>query len=310
MSYEEELKEINFKFKPKQMAALPGVTRQDREVIRYGGTDFYTNEKLRQKFIMSLLKTTPTKAHQTIINLVSDKIIIPAFLTSSTFSYYMKHGTDAEEESNFSGVYGFYSIRDKKIFVLIDAGYKLLGWVPDRHLAAVTLHECMHMVAKKNPTKFMRINIVPLFKYYAKFLELIFEMNGNDKKTITDWIMYIQGFEIKKNELKADVYAKKILKAVKPYTNQTDEQIDVRLTYIVNFTFGTYGTNGSKLVNVIAKYPVIYHKLMMTYQQAFRFKAKTTAYQEMFTVSEVICILASMELANNRYVSDSLDILL
>lgn len=311
MTHLENLKEISFKFQPKRMAALPGITKQDREIIKYGGVDFYTNEKLRQKFIMSLLKHTPTKAHKTIIDLINKKIIIPVFLTKSTFSWYLKNQRDPEQDEKFSGVYGFYTIKDKKIFILIDAGYKVLGWVPDHHLAGVTLHECMHMASKKNPTKFMRVNAVPLYKYYSVFLNYVFLMKDDDKKTILDWILYIHGFEIQKHGLDGKKYREKLMAAAKASRSTlSDEEIENRAKYITSYAFGTYGVDESKLLSIIRSYKNVYHGLMIAYQKAFRFRAKTTAYQELFTVSEVICMLASMELGKNRYVSDSLDILL
>ena len=81
------------------------------------------------------------------------------------------------------------------IIVLIDTSYKILTWVPDKHLASVTLHECMHMAAEKNQTKFTRINIVPLHQYYSNFLDITFDMKGNDKKSILDcFLQFCQCF--------------------------------------------------------------------------------------------------------------------
>jgi hypothetical protein len=311
MSYEDDLKEINFKYDMTEMATLPGITKQDREVIHYGGTDFYTNEKLRQKFILTLLKNTPSKSHKKIIELVNKKIIIPAFLTKSTLSYYLKNifgRTRADDK--FSGVYGFYAIKDKKIFVLIDTGYKILTWVPDRHLAAVTLHECMHMAEKKDPVKFMKVNAVPLYKYYSTFLDTIFDMKNNNKTSVLDWILYIRGFENKQHSLEVNEYANKILKAVKPYSKLPNGKIDIQIDNIITYAFKSYDANSSMLTRLIREYSHIYLALMNAYEKVFKFRAITTAYQELFTISEVICMLATMELGKNKYVSDTLDILL
>jgi hypothetical protein len=314
MSYEDDLKEINFKYTQNEMATTPGITKKDREVIKYGGVEFYTNEKLRQKFIMTLLKNTPTKSHKTIIKLINEKIIIPAFLTKSTLSYYLKHfftSQETQEKKNkFYGAYGFYAIKDKKIFVLIDTGYKILTWVPDHHLAAVTLHESMHMAAKQDPTKFMRVNVVPLYQYYSNFLGKIFDMKGNDKKSILDWVMYIQGYESNKHTLKLDVYSDKILKAVKPYSKLSESEIEEKVSQIVHYTFKTHGANSSELRNTIRSYPNVYYSLMGAYQKAFKIKVDTIAYQELFTVSEVLSMLATTELGKNKYVSNTLDIIL
>lgn len=311
MSYLEDLKEISFKFKPKQMAALPGITKKDREVVKFSGVDFYTNENLRQKFIMSLMKHTPVKVHTTIEKLVEKKIIIPAFLTKSTFSWYVKNKLDPEQDDKMSGVRGFYIPKEKKIFVLIDAGYKVLGWVPDQYLAGVTLHECMHMAAKKDPKKFLQVNIKPLYDYYSTFLDYVFITNKNiDKADVVKWITYLYGFETRKNGLASGEYGTLIDKAVKSHTQLEHKEMVNRIIHIIKYTFGTYGANGSKLMNIIREQSNVYRALMTSYIKAFGFRPRTLAYQELFTPSEVICILATMELGKNRYVSDTLDILL
>ena len=186
MSYEHDLKEISFKFKPKQMAALPGVTKKDREIIRYNNVDFYTNETLRQKFIISLMKHTPAKSHKVIEKMINQKVLIPAFMTKSTFQWYVKNKLDPEQDNKFGGVLGFYIPTAKKIFVLIDAGYKVLGWVPDAHLAAVTLHECMHMAAKIDPRKFLRINIKPYFEFYSEFLKFVYNTKAVNREAVVE----------------------------------------------------------------------------------------------------------------------------
>lgn len=311
MDYLEKLKE--FKFKPKQMAALPGITKKDREVVKYSGVDFYTNEKLRRKFISSLMKHTPTKSHKTIIKLIEKKIIIPVFLTKSTFSFFRKHHRKAEEQNDkFSGVYGFYTIGDKKIFILIDAGYRVLGWVPDFFLAGVTLHECMHMAAIKNPIKFMKANTIPVYQYYSAFLDYIFYTKDSDKKTILNWIMYIYGFECGINKMTAENYENKLITAAKASKSVlSDEEIAIRAEIIFTFTVGTYQSTSAAFVSMVRKYPQVYNGLMKAYEKAFKFKViRTTAHQELTCISEVIGMLAVMELGGNKYVSNSLDILL
>ena len=312
MSYEEELlNEISFKFKPKQMASLPGITKKDREIIKYDGVEFYTNEKLRQKFILSLMKHTPTKSHNTIIKLINKKTIIPAFLTKSTFSWYVKNQLDTEQDDKMSGVRGFYSPRTKKIFILIDAGYKVLGWVPDQYLAGVTLHECMHMAAKVDPKKFLTTNIKPLYDYYSTFLDQVFITGKKfDREKVVKWIDYMYNFEIGKGKLSAGDYGMLIHNSVRPNTKLSKEEMINRVKYIIRYAFNTYGAGGSKLMNVIRENINVYRALMQSYKVAFRFTPRTLAYQELFTPSEVICILATMELGTNKYVSDSLDIIL
>ena len=309
MSYEHDLKEISFKFKPKQMAALPGVTKKDREIIRYNNVDFYTNETLRQKFIISLMKHTPAKSHKVIEKMINQKVLIPAFMTKSTFQWYVKNKLDPEQDNKFGGVLGFYIPNAKKIFVLIDAGYKVLGWVPDAHLAAVTLHECMHMAAKIDPRKFLRINIKPYFEFYSEFLKFVYNTKAVNREAVVEWVTYIHSFEIGKGKLNKDEYSKRMVAAIKEYTKLSEKDIQDRNNYIWSYVAGTFGSSGNQQMNVIRKYRNVYVALMQSYKKAFGFQARTLAYQEMFTPSEVICILASMELGKNRYVSDSLDII-
>lgn len=309
--YLENLKEINFKFQ-KTMAALPGITKQDREIVKHDGVEFYTNEKLRQKFIMSLMKHTPVKSHDTISKLVNKKTLIPAFLTKSTFDWYKKNAFDPDQDNVMSGVLGFYLPKTGKIFVLIDAGYKVLGWVPDSHLAAVTLHECMHMAAKVDPKKFMRVNVKAFHQYYSEFLEFVFEAKGTNQKELLDWIMYIHQFETSNRNasFKSQDYMGKMAKAIEGKTKLTPDEIKQRTIYTWNYLVGTYGAHGSKLISTVRKYVNIYKALHVSYRRAFGFVARTLPYQELFTSSEVICILASMELGKSKYVSDSLDIIL
>lgn len=312
MSYEQEpINEISFKFKPKQMAALPGVTKKDREVVKYDGVDFYTNEKLRQKFILSLMKHTPAKSHKTIIKLINKKKIIPAFLTSSTFSWYLKNALDPEQDDKMTGVRGFYTRSAKKIFILIDAGYKVLGWVSDRYLAAVTLHECMHMASNSDPKKFLQTNIKPLYDYYSTFLDLVFITGTNfDRKNVVKWIDYIYKFESGKGHLAPKEYGKLIEDIVKPNTKLDKEEMENRINHIIGHAFKTFNADGARLIGAIRQYINVHRALMYAYTKAFGFRPQTLAYQELFTPSEVICILATMELGSNKYVSDTLDIIL
>ena len=97
--------------------------------------------------------------------------------------------------------------------------------------------------------------------------------------------------------------------AIKEYTKLPEKDIQDRNNYIWSYVAGTFGSSGNQQMNVIRKYRNVYVALMQSYKKAFGFQARTLAYQEMFTPSEVICILASMELGKNRYVSDSLDII-
>jgi len=301
-----------FLFKPKQMAALPGVTKKDREVIKYSGIEFYTNQKLRNKFMTSMMRFTPTKSHDTLIKLINKKKLIPAFLTKSTFDWYVKNSLDPEQdEHQFHGVLGFYTPKTNTIFILIDVGYKVLGWVPDKHLCAVTLHEAMHFAAKKDSRKFLQINIKAFYDYYSEFLKIVYETRNVDKKALVEWITYIHRFETSKGKVNLNMkdYTGKIVAAIKDHTKLSNKDIDIRNSYLWSYVVGTYSNSGSQQMNIIRKYRNIYSALMDAYKKAFGFTARTLAYQELFTSSEVICILASMELGKNKYVSDSLDII-
>lgn len=304
------INEFSFKFDPKHMAALPSITKKDREIIMYDGVKFYTNEILRQRFILSLMKNTPSKSHKTITKLVNKKIIIPAFLTKSTLSLYFKRKKDKEQDKKFEGVLGFYDPVTKKIFVLIDAGYRVVGWVPDKHLTAVTLHECMHMAIIKNPNKFLTTNIRPLYDYYSEFLKGMFRLKNIEKRPVVEWINYIFKFETGKNPLQAKEYGNRIITAVKSNTSMSDDELLTKTLHIIKYLLGTYGQSPDKIFATIRQYKRVHVELFNAYRTAFKFVPNTTPYQELYLVSEVICILASTELGNNKYVSDSLDIIL
>jgi hypothetical protein len=91
-----------------------------------------------------------------------------------------------------------------------------------------------------------------------------------------------------------------------PYSEEMSEKIKG----IGQYVSGLFKAEGkSQMRSIIEKNKGVYDSLHTAYTKSFGFRAATTPFQELYFPSEVICMLASMELGKNKYVANTLAII-
>jgi hypothetical protein len=277
----------------KEMTTLP---INLEPVYKINNFIFYSSDKLKEKFIIAFKKSSKGKyVSNEIEKLINKNEIIPCYKSKNLLSF-IKYKLS---RSTNKYIAAFYVINDKKVIILIDNSTNIFGSSSNNEIASTTMHECIHMIAGKNLSKFIQIFSPKLIKYYTEFFKDYFVITSDiDKKDILKYIKFLiplekkginhinsqlinlfkllQSFFISKTELKKEEFMKKLSILI----------IAIKLFVINTQTF----------LKNINNYKLLFSSLNKAYVNAFNEKnIYTVPIQELITLSEVGSIYAEMK---------------
>ena len=184
----------------------------------------------------------------------------------------------------------------KRIYIMIDNNVSPIATANNDDIASTTIHECQHLFADINRVKFVGIFKEELYRYYAMAFSRIFDLKETPKnlQTIITFISTFEGEGLRKIQQKFKQY-ETILMTFKKHTNLNPDEFDRRVRQLL-FTIKLFSDYFDTFVRDYRKFLTILGPLDRAYKDAFsKSNLHTTAYQELISISEVICVLSEIK---------------
>lgn len=263
------------------------------------GTKFYSSDVLKQKFIKAFSKSSKgSHVVKEISTLVDKKLVLPCYKSKNLFSFIKSKLTAGPEKY----ILGFYHVHDKKVIVLIENSVSVFGTAANNELVSTTMHECMHLAAGRNLSKFIQIFYRNLTLYYSNFISDYFKIDKVSPKKIGELIKYIAIFE-KRGPSYANKelgnYFRKIQSLFLNDTKLDEQDFNQRLTNVV-VALKLFIVHMPSLMKSARNYTMLFTSLNQAYLQSFGKKnLYTTPIQELISLSEIACVLSEMNAQNS-----------
>lgn len=259
------------------------------------GSKLYSSINLRDNFINAFYKSgRGADIADKIKELVIDKkVIVPCYKSKGIFSL-LKHKFFGNFEDK--AILAFFHQGKKKVYIIIDNNTTLFGTAINDHLVSTTMHECMHLASTLHLSQFVSITKPYLHDYYKNAFMGAFYLES-DKFDVNKIIDFLIPFEGKHIEItnKLGAYAAILEKEFQLITNLEREQLIKRITDMMTATkVSLYSF--SVFAKIYRNYVDIFRAFERAYELTFKQKnTVTTTFQEMYSVSEVICVLAELK---------------
>lgn len=263
--------------------------------LTIGGSKFYTSEKLKESFVTAFRKSSRGKdIADDIQTMVEKGIVVPCYKYKGLIKFFVNRMFGNPQDRD---IMAMYYIAEKRIIVLIDNNISIFGTASNNELVSTTMHECMHLAAGKNLRKFLAIFTPFLRKFYEDYFTEIFNLKSKPKDLdkVIGFISVIDTPAGRQNINKSLTKYFYLLKsAFQPYTALDEQMFTRTLTdYIVAIKI--LNLNFRAFKRVYNKYAHFLNALNRAYKTAFgKRNTITGVYQEMFSVSEVICVVAEL----------------
>lgn len=258
------------------------------------GVKFYSSDKLKERFVQAFAKSSKgDHLVKEIEILVNKKLILPCYLSKNLFSF-IKNKIFAGPEKN---ILGFYNIDEKVVIVLIENKVSIFGTAANNQVVSTTLHESMHLAAGQNFSSFVRVFNRNLKLFYSEFIQDYFEIENVDGKKIDDLIKQLMIFERRGpyyvNKELANYF--RLLSSLFMEDSKLEQgDFQIRLTNLI-VSLKLVILHLPTFIKNIRKYAMIITSLNRAYERAFKGRnIYSTPIQELFSLSEVACVLAEM----------------
>jgi len=258
------------------------------------GSKFYSSDALKTKFVEAFVKSSKgNQVASQVEKLVQKKLVMPCYKSKNLFSFIRKKIIGSSDKY----ILGFYHVKEKKVVVLIENAVSIIGTAANNELVSTTMHECMHLSAGRNLSKFASTFYKYLHAYYTQFVDSYFGVNYPNAKKISELMKYIVNLEKRGPEYanrELGNYYRLILKLFGPDTTLTPDDFDLRITDMV-VALKLMITHMPSLLKNIRKYQMLFTSLNAAYLNAFGQRNKyTTPIQELISLSEVACVFVEM----------------
>ena len=258
------------------------------------GQKFYSSQKLKEAYLKSMgASGRASQIFKQVESLVMKKrLIVPCYLSKNMFRLFVHKVMGAKEDKS---ILAFYHMKQKRVFILIDNNVTPIGTAQNDFIASTTMHECVHLYAHRMKGKFLKMFKQELDRFYISYFSRVFQLKT--KPDVTNVIKFISGFEYKRAEQinkQLASYYYLLEKTLKSHTQLNEKDFVHNLQgYIVSIKLSLM--NFTTFVRMYRQYKAIYGPLDRAYQEAFgKRNTFTTPYQELASVSEVICVLSEM----------------
>lgn len=258
------------------------------------GFKVYSSERLVNAFLKAINSSSTGKpVFKEISSLVKSNKIMPVYQNKGVLKF-LKHKMFGNPEDK--AIMGFYHMGIKRVYIMIDNNISPLGVANNDELASTTIHECQHLFADMNRRKFMSIFKQELYRYYASSFSRIFSLTTIPKELnkLIDFIGTFEGEGLNNVRQKLNVYHKHLmtLKKYSSLSNATFKEKVEETVYVINLFLNSFDS----FIRRYREFIQILGPLNRSYIDAFgKPNLKTTSYQELISLSEVICVLAEIK---------------
>ena len=258
------------------------------------GFKVYSSDRLVNAFLKAINSSSSGHhVYKQIEALVKSNKIMPVYQVKGVLKF-LRHKMFGNPEDK--AIMGFYHMGIKRVYIMIDNNISTFGLANNNEIANTTIHECQHLFADMNRRKFMSIFKVELYRYYASAFSRILSLTSIPKemdKLIT-FISTFEGGGLMNVRSKLSDYHKHLM-ALKKYSSlpakEFKEKVDETIEVIQLFT-----TRFDQFLREYRDYIKVLGPLSRSYIDAFsKPNLHTTCYQELISVSEVICVLSEIK---------------
>jgi hypothetical protein len=259
------------------------------------GITFYSSNKLKEKFILAFEKSSKGKhIIPEIQKLVKKDIIIPCYKSKNILSF-IKHKLT---KGAHKFIMAFYAVEDKKVIVIIDNSATVFGSSSNNEITSTTMHECMHLIAGRNLSKFVQIFLPKLRAYYSEFFKDYLKLKSKEPKKVDEFIKYMVQFE-RRGPMYANKNLANLYRLIESLfisnSHLNNQEFQIRLTNLI-VAAKLFIVSMPSLMKNARRFSMVFTSLNQAYQKAFGEKnTYTTPIQEMVSLSEVACVLAEMK---------------
>jgi hypothetical protein len=265
-----------------------------KEVENLYGFKIYSSDKLVKTFLESIeISGRGKPVYKPIKDLVDSKKIMPVFQVPGILKFF-KHKMFGNPEDK--AILGFYHMGVKRVYIMIDNSISVFGLANNDELASTTIHECQHLFADMNRPKFVSLFKEELYRYYTLAFSRMFDLKENPKEIdgIIQFISTFEGEGLQKVSKKLPDYYKKLV-ALKKYSSLSDEDFNTRVGELL-LLIRLFTQHFEIFIRSYRRYIRILAPLNRAYRDAFgKPNIYTTSYQELISVSEVICVLSELK---------------
>ncbi|MBD3263395.1 hypothetical protein GF374_03380 [Candidatus Woesearchaeota archaeon] len=263
------------------------------------GHKFYSSDKLKQSFIKAFRKEGRGQpVADDVEKMVEKEIITPCYLNKGLIRFLMHRTFGGANKT----IMGFYHMKIKKIYVLIDNNINIFGTGSSDMLISTTMHECMHLLAGTKSSKFLSIFRKTVEDYYKHAFQNIFLLKSKPKD-VSNIVDYLIKFE---NKGSSDInksltqYFKLLEGEFKDMTRFDEADFQKMLTgYIVAIKLLL--TNFDVFVKTARKFVHVIGGFRKAYQQTFGERNTfTTPIQEAVYPSEIICVYSELKPTDSK----------
>lgn len=263
-----------------------------KQVAYIEGMKLYSSEKLKKAFLFSFSKSGRGKPiYSSIEKMVNNGLITPCYLSKNLYRLFKHKMTGGDKKATM----GFYFLNDKKVYVLIDNNINAFGTASNDLIVSTTMHECMHLCAGRFRSKFLPLFKPVLKKFYENAFTGIFKLNSplNTEKII-NFIVRFENDTPKVINKELSAYFRLLEKEMKDITSLNEKNFRKVLTdYIVSIKISM--ASFPVFAKVYRNYVHVFGPLHNSYEQTFgKRNIYTTVFQELYSPSEVICVLSEM----------------
>lgn len=258
------------------------------------GQKIYSSQKLKEAFLKSIGSTgRSSKIYNQIESLVmKKKILVPCFLSKNMFRFFAHKMFGRAEDKN---ILGFYHMVQKRVFILIDNNTTSIGTAQNDFIASTTMHECVHLYADRMRGKFNNLFKQELERFYISYFSRVFCLKR--KPDVTKIVKMISKFEYQRSiqmNKQLMIYYKLLYTELYKHSELSEQdflKLASKLIISIKLSLISFG----EFIGSYRRFLDIYSPLDRAYNDAFGKKnTVTTPYQELSTVSEVICVLSEL----------------
>ncbi len=275
-------------------------------LLKIDGHPIYTSKGLRESFVKALTKHPVLRQHIGLMTkLVNKKILNPGW-QSKGFIQVLKRSIKTPKQDKIT--VAFYVPRTGKIFIIIDNNTNWYLHYPNELLTETVIHEFCHKFSHEKASSFWTMykdelttfyvnffrslfSIPPekdlrkICQKYAKLLLVLFEQKTTKTKTIGQALTRMKKFLVvmAKNSPLPDV----------------DEVVEKHFKLIFDLF---KATNTQRLLNVLQENIGIIIHLYKAYIKMGLATGNSLHFQELYSPSEVICILSQEGIAMDKWI--------
>ena len=193
-------------------------------------------------------------------------------------------------------ILAFFSPGTNKIYILIDNNISIVGYIPNKFLGNLTIHETCHMSCFSDYMGFFNIFSQDFINYYSNYFKLLFKMDSVPEKKIRDFAFVLVKSESQKGRRTVILpIIEKFLESLRKYSKQPKDEFD-RLKNMYLFMCRVIMSPWTEQsMRDIGNSRDVIVPLYKSYQTSFGFKTRHILHcQEVVTASEVICVYSEV----------------